>query len=473
MLLTKPYDYQEEAIDLTQFFGGRALLGSEMGLGKTIQAIGWMDKYLKNEPGLVVVICQASLKWNWQNELKIHAGRTSTVLSGRKPNAKRLADGIYIINYEILGKDMNGDTWLRVLSDHRICLVIIDEVQRIQNPGTKQTKGTKLLCMDVPHVVGLSGTPFDNKVSGFFTILNILRPDIFPNREKFLFRYCNPQYKPWGWEFKGVSNGKELHKKLKDNVLIRYLKRDVWNQLPPIQRTIVPLKIVRSDEYEEADKRFLKWMEKRHPTRLSAAERNEKLTQMGYLLRLAAELKMDAALQWWKEFRYSLGPKAKAVLFANHHKILNILKEHLGKDCVVVTGKVQAHLRPALEKQFWGSVPNFLGQLDAANSGWNGQCASRVVFFEYSWNPAKHKQGEARCDRIGSTNRTNAYYLTAMDTIEQYIAQVSQNKQDHADEVLDGIERGKGDFRISDQVASLMLKDATKKKNKSLSRPTN
>jgi SWI/SNF-related matrix-associated actin-dependent regulator 1 of chromatin subfamily A len=42
------------------------LLGDEMGLGKTIQAIGLINE---NKHKRVLIICPASLKYNWDKEL--------------------------------------------------------------------------------------------------------------------------------------------------------------------------------------------------------------------------------------------------------------------------------------------------------------------------------------------------------------------------------------------------------------------
>ena len=61
------YEFQKEgvAFGLTKF--GRMLLGDEMGVGKTIQAIGIAYIYRADWPMLIVT--PASLKFTWRDEL--------------------------------------------------------------------------------------------------------------------------------------------------------------------------------------------------------------------------------------------------------------------------------------------------------------------------------------------------------------------------------------------------------------------
>jgi SWI/SNF-related matrix-associated actin-dependent regulator 1 of chromatin subfamily A len=61
------YQFQKEGV----FFGarnfGRILLGDEMGVGKTIQAIAIM--YLFKAEWPLLILCPSSLKYTWRDEL--------------------------------------------------------------------------------------------------------------------------------------------------------------------------------------------------------------------------------------------------------------------------------------------------------------------------------------------------------------------------------------------------------------------
>lgn len=61
------YKFQKDGIEFGFKNFGRLILGDEMGVGKTIQAIGIMYLYWQDWP--LIIICPASLKYTWRDEL--------------------------------------------------------------------------------------------------------------------------------------------------------------------------------------------------------------------------------------------------------------------------------------------------------------------------------------------------------------------------------------------------------------------
>ena len=62
----KLYPFQLVGVSFALNHYGRALIGDEMGVGKTIEAIGAAYAYIEEWP--VLVICPASIKLNWRDE---------------------------------------------------------------------------------------------------------------------------------------------------------------------------------------------------------------------------------------------------------------------------------------------------------------------------------------------------------------------------------------------------------------------
>lgn len=54
-----------------------------------------------------------------------------------------------------------------------------------------------------------------------FNMLKILRPEVFSSFWDFAYRYCKPTQGPYGMEFTGSSNPRELHLLLKNHLMIR------------------------------------------------------------------------------------------------------------------------------------------------------------------------------------------------------------------------------------------------------------
>jgi SNF2 family DNA or RNA helicase len=77
--------------------------------------------------------------------------------------------------------------------------------------------------------------------------------------------------------------------------------------------------------------------------------------------------------------------------------------------------------------------------LRAGGQGLNLQEASYVFHFDRWWNPAVERQAEDRSHRIGQTMPVTVYAYTCMDTIEDRIAQLLEEKQRLFDNVVDEV----------------------------------
>ena len=93
------YPFQYVGVHFAQLAGGRCLIGDDMGVGKTIQAIAHIALNTDNLPALVV--CPASVKYNWAKECRAWLpNMTVEVLEGRKGT---IADAdIVVCNYDII-----------------------------------------------------------------------------------------------------------------------------------------------------------------------------------------------------------------------------------------------------------------------------------------------------------------------------------------------------------------------------------
>jgi len=406
----------------------------------TLSAIAVYAELRKLHPGRpLLVVCPAGLRLNWQNEFRIHLGIHATVLEGRKCDVDLLSGEAFILGYDTVGSPDGKHSWARAIRRVRPCLVVLDECHLLKSRAAKRTKFVVNLARRIPHTLAMSGTPLVNRPVELWPVINLCRPDLYPNFMEFAHRHCRPERKPWGWEFKGADHIDELHHDLTMNMMVRRLKADVLKDLPGKRRHVVPVEIVDRPQYEEAHHSFIQWMKKNYRHKLRGAKKAEILVQMGYMIRLVGRLKLPAVVEWADD--WLTRTKKKLLLFGRHTKPLEFIRDEFRRHgAVLITGSVLPRKRKAIQATFQTNprCRLFVGNMDAAGAGWNATAGKATAFAEYDWRPGIHMQCEDRIHRIGQTEGTDHYYLTAIDTIEDKLVAVLREKQLVLDATLDG-----------------------------------
>lgn len=442
--------FQAEGVRQINRFDGRAVVGDEVGLGKTIQALGYTWKYLSDEPGPTVVVCPSHLKLHWQAQAREHVGLHATVLSGQRvPRDFPPPDpgGFYVVNYDVLvppfwksRTPLPPDSWAAWLLTHTPRIVIVDEAHMVKEPRTARSRACKRLCRESPRALALTGTPLTNKPTDLWAPLNMIRPEEFPSQFEFSMRYTNATLRWYGWEFKGAKNLDELHRVLKRTCLIRRRKSDVLEQLPAVTHSVIPIEVDLTD-YREAEADFVGWLEAKSPTKANRARRAAELTKLNALKKMAGELKVDAVVRWAKNWIDS--GEGKLLLGGVHYSVTEPIVRAFGDRAVLVDGRMTDRAKNAAFDRF-NRDPNcdvLMGNLRAAGTGWSCQASSDPTLIELPWTAAEVAQFIGRCHginrgRAGST--THARYMVAAGTVEELLCGVLQRKASWAAEAVDG-----------------------------------
>ena len=184
----KLFPFQAQGIAFGIEKKGRILLADEMGIGKTIQAIGIAYIYRSNWP--LLIICPASLKLNWRKEilqwLPEIKDEAIQVLSSSKEDLLKQSE-IIIVSYDLLTRINH------ILSDYKFDMIIADEAHYIKSETAKRSKALLPCLKTSKRVLLLSGTPILARPAEVFNLLNGLRPDIFDDFYPYGERYCKPK----------------------------------------------------------------------------------------------------------------------------------------------------------------------------------------------------------------------------------------------------------------------------------------
>jgi len=427
--------YQNKGVSFINQKEGRVLLADEMGLGKTIQVLAWLQLHPELRP--VIIVVPASLKLNWQREINkwMSDNYRTEILSGSTPHTlnTNLVD-IFIINYDVL------PFWIGRFERIQSKVLVTDECHYFKNNNAKRTKAVLKLGKLIPHVLALSGTPITNRPVEIFNAVNLIDSTLFPSRWGFLHKYCGAKHNGFGWDFNGATNTKELHERLINSIMIRRKKKDVLKELPDKTRSFIPIELNNDKEYKNAEKDFIQWIrENKGKIAANKASNAMALTEIETLKQLAVKGKMKQVINWINDF---LESGEKLVIFAVHHFVIDMLMKEFKEIAVKVDGSVTGiNRQKAVDKfQTNRNTKLFIGNIKAAGVGITLTATSKVVILELPWTPGELEQAIDRVHRIGQENKVIAYFLLALDTIEEKIAALLDKKRKILDSVLDGVD---------------------------------
>ncbi len=458
----------------------RVIIGDEMGLGKTFQGLGVLA-VAGAFPALVV--CPASVKLNWGREAgRALPHRKVVVLDGRNDRTSLAGADVVIVNYDLLSsgraKDAGGRTirnkivpsvTMQTLQTLTYGAVICDESHSLKESTSQRFQALRLLVTGVKYRLLLSGTAVINKPAELVPQLELLeRLDDFGGRWDFLKRYTQATHNGFGWSFAGAQNLDELNERLRRKCYIRRLKSDVAKELPPKQRSVIPVTLSNQREYDRAerdtvayvgesarlDRRFyasitgLAGQERDDAIKayradaVQRARRAEHLTRIAVLRELAGHGKIKAATEWIRDFLDGSDDQ-KLVVFAHHIPVQEALLKEF-PDAASVLGGYASAVRQANVDRFQTdpACRVIVCSLQAAGVGITLTAASNVAFVELGWTPALHDQAEDRCHRIGIDKATvdsvNAWYLNAEGTIDDEMWTLLQSKRAVVNATLNG-----------------------------------
>ena len=425
-----PYPFQKAGIARIEFFNGRALVADEMRLGKTVQVLLWIALHPEKTP--IIIICPATLKITWKREILKWKNKRAYIVTGRNSEIEYQKYDHIIINYDILESHLDN------LINLNPQILIVDECHYLRNLKTKRTKAVRKLGKYCEHIIALSGTPIQNRPYEFYSILSLLRKDIFNSFYQFTQRYCSPEFNGYAWEYKGASNTEELHEILKNTLMIRRTRKDVIKELPKEQRITIATEISNRKEYTEAERDIVSWIAKNLSSeKAERASRAETLAKFNYLKQLAVKGKMNSIIEWIDNF---LEQEKKLVVFCTHHETIDILMEKYKAISVKLDGRDSAVQKQKSIDSFQGDPDTklLIGNIQAAGQGTPLHTASDVLFCELDWIPGNHDQAEKRIYTIGKTDSLGYYYIIAENTIENDIIEILDEKRQKLDAVLDG-----------------------------------
>ncbi|KAI8542411.1 hypothetical protein RHMOL_Rhmol08G0137000 [Rhododendron molle] len=477
--------------------GLNGILADQMGLGKTIQTIGFLA-HLKGKgmDGPYLVIAPLSTLSNWVNEIsRFTPSVNSIIYHGSKiergeirrkfmPRTTTPKFPIVVTSYEVALSDAR-----KHLRHYNWKYIVVDEGHRLKNSKCKLFKELKLL--PVENKLLLTGTPLHNNLAELWSLLNFILPDIFSSLEEFeswfnLSGKCsNEATKEEIEENRKAQVVAKLHAILRP-FLLRRMKSDVEQTLPRKKEIILYATMTEHQKNFKdhlINKTLETYLREKVDTeacltnspakfQFQMAGRGMKGKLTNVMIQLRKNCYHPDLLESAFDGSYFYPPveqivnqcgkfqlldrllaklltrKHKVLIFSQWTKVLDIMDYYFsekGFEVCRIDGSVKLDERRRQIQEFNdvnSSYRIFLLSTRAGGLGINLTAADTCILYDSDWNPQMDLQAMDRCHRIGQTKPVHVYRLATALSVEGRILKRAFSKLK-----LEHVVIGKGQFQ--------------------------
>uniref|UniRef100_A0A182Q2T2 DNA repair and recombination protein RAD54-like n=1 Tax=Anopheles farauti TaxID=69004 RepID=A0A182Q2T2_9DIPT len=496
------------------------IMADEMGLGKTLQCITLLWTLLRQSPDCkptinkAIIVCPSSLVKNWYKEfgkwlgcrvncLSIDGGskeQTTKELEQYMANqSQRHGTPVLIISYETFRLYAN------ILNSSDVGAVLCDEGHRLKN--CENLTYQALMGLKTKRRVLLSGTPIQNDLTEYYSLLHFVNPGMLGSTAEFRKQYENPILR--GQDANSTDAERERAAErlqelaaLVNRCMIRRTSALLTKYLPVKFEMVVCVRMteVQTELYKsflQSDTIRRSVMEKSATkASLTALSNITSLKKLCNHPDLVYEKIQEGADGFEKaanilpsnysprELRPELGAKLmlldcmlasiktnttdKIVLVSNYTQTLDLFEKlcrKRGYGYVRLDGTMTIKKRGKVVDEF--NRPDsgdfiFMLSSKAGGCGLNLIGANRLVMFDPDWNPANDEQAMARVWRDGQKKPCFIYRLLATGTIEEKIFQRQTHKKALSTTVVDNAEDGERHFTQDDLKDLFKLDELTR-----------
>jgi len=464
MMTLKEHKYQLDAIDF-MMENPKTYLALDMGMGKTLITIRWIQRILPKVKGVLVIAPLRTCFSSWPEEMTKWAPElTYTILHGVNKNKNYNKDvDVYLINYE-------GIPWLfdklkeQFKSAKTVPFrgLVIDEGSMCKSATTKRFKILKKMCDIFPkYRCILSGTPAPNSLldlwSQYFLLDKGLRLGKFVTNFKREFFY---QVDRQGFIWSIRKGSADIIYKQIEDITYRLDAKDHLN-LPDRLDNIIKVKLSKKHlaMYKSLEKDFFMELEESEVEVFNAASLSMKLRQFVQGA-LYTDIPIGAGEFKRPDGTITRGPRAYEIIHNEKLKVLTELVEEASGQGIlcaiqfkfeldiikkkfpkapIIAGGVSASEAGFLIKQ-WnaGEIPLLLCHPASLSHGVNLQTGSHlIIWYSLTWSLEQYLQFNARLHRQGQQNTVVVHHLVCEDTVDERVIKALKSKFKGQKQLLD------------------------------------
>lgn len=416
-------------------------MADDMGLGKTVQTIAFICAYqeglitskLCEDKRPIVIVVPPSLTYQWFSEIKKFYPKSNVLIYSDKSELKQLTElSILITSYEKIRREIDE------FSKVSWSIIIFDEAQMIKNLATGRTLAARRL--NGFFKLSLTGTPLENNVSDYYSIMDLVVPGILEDFNTFKTLMQKSDYFP------------VLVNRTKPFVL-RRTKDFILKDLP--DKVLQTVFLEMSSEQSKLYQYFLQEVRQVVKNAFRDHKKGQaKIIALTAILRLR---QICLSPQLIDSSARDISPKLlflarqvdtlkkegySGLIFSQFTSFLDLMEPVLDAEQINylrMDGKTTQKKRKHLVETFQGAEEAlfFLMSLKTGGVGLNLTKANYIFHMDPWWNPSVENQATDRSHRIGQTNKVFVSKIIMKDTIEEKILTIQQNKKALFDQVVD------------------------------------
>jgi DNA repair and recombination protein RAD54B len=395
-----------------------------MGLGKTLSAIAIMDAIMcKDKTAKILVLCPVSVLSSWSGEFDKWDEFTDFTWY-RPVSSTDFGDvsrwnrkgGVLIMGLERFRNYQQAQMNDGIEAD----FIIVDEAHRLKNEDNKLYKA--VAASNATRIL-LTGSPLQNNIQEYFTMLELVEPNQF----------------------------KQISKSVSD-VILRGSMADASESEISAGKAKMRLFTLLSEKcvHRRSSQLLKRSLPRLHQYKINyavpkgAADTSARLfVEREQVMQLASPMKKQLVLALIKNIHSQFGCNDSILVFSRKPDTLQEIKSVI--DGYYMDGSTKGALRPSIVSDFTNADYATLLYMttQVGGVGLNLQKANHVIICDPSWNPSDDKQAISRAWRCGQTKPVYTYRLVAWNgvssdfKIEEHIYRLQVHKNALASRVVD------------------------------------
>ena len=451
------------------------------GLGKT--AIALMAFHILKKKGIVTKLLvisqrriiynvwrQEIIKWGFDFDVALVHGQSKDKNGIKKKDRELARDAdIYLLNFDAL--EWFAGQPPRIVKKFAGSMLVVDESSKVKTWTGGRMKALKKILPLFKRRVIMSGSPTPNSMQDIFSQIYVL--DMGDSLGRFIGAFRNTYFytvemvlkNPLGeivrrWNDYELMEGADesIYKKLRKLVLRIPEEVVGLKPLTPVAREF-ELPTAARKAYEEVEKEFITHLKEGKVTAANAGVKTAKLRQiasgMVYYKDIEEELNEDGQLVYKAQKTYAVVHEEKLkelvqlitelrglpalIAYQFDHERIEIQKR---LKCPAIYGKTtDKQTDELISKWNAGELPVLLGHPASISHGLNLQDTNAaIVFYTCGYNLDDHEQFIRRVWRQGQKYAVTAYYLNAVDTLDDVVQGVLTLKDRNQKRLLSALE---------------------------------